>query len=212
MKKILNTLLILAFAGVITYAQEDRGKYSIDINVNPAALFDANAGPMFQMPLIKGRYFLQPDLAFRLGLGIGFSNDKTYLDDEGNDYYKTTSSSLSLLPGIEKQYGGEKFVGYIGVELPIMSVSYKEVDNIDGEETIVKNPDDSGYLGLGLNLVLGFDYYLIGNVYVGAEFSPGFMFKKYKDELVDDDVEQKGGTDMTFNLSASSGIRLGVRF
>ncbi len=193
-------------------AQEVQGKYTLEFNLNPAALFDANAGAMFQMPNIKGRYFLASDLAIRLGLGLGFSNDKDFTDAAGDDYFKTSSTSITFSPGIEKQFGSEKFVGYIGAELPITNYSEKSEEKIGTVVTKTKNPYGNGNLGIGLNAVFGFDYYVLGNVYVGAEFSPGLMFRKYSDTVMDDITTTKGGTGLSFYLSSSSGIRLGVRF
>ena len=210
MNKILSLLLlILIFCSGIN-AQE--GKYALDFNVNPAALFDANAGSMFQMPNIKGRYFLSSGMAARLGLGVGFSNDKDYTDIEGNEYMKSSSASITLAPGIEKGFGTEKFNGYVGVDLPIALYTNSTEVKVGTVTTKTKNPNGAGYFVVGLSAIFGFDYYLFGNVYVGAEFSPGLMFQKYNDIIVDDTVTNKGGTGLDFYLSSSSGIRLGVRF
>ena len=212
MKKILWTFTIVFITCVFSNAQEDKGKYAFDINLNPASLFDANAGAMFQMPNIKARYFYGSDIAIRLGLGLGFSNDKNFTDSEGNNYSKTTSSDITLSPGIEKEMGSDKFFGYIGVELPFSLYSYTMEQKVNDVVTKTKNPFGTGYFGIGLNAVIGFDYYILGNLYVGAELSPGFMFYKYSDTVTDDTVTNKGGTGMDFALSSSSGIRLGVRF
>ncbi len=212
MKKILGSFFFIVVTLGSLSAQENKGKYALDFNIDPAALFDANAGAMFYMPGIKGRYFLASDMAVRLGIDVGFSNDKLYSDATGNDYTKSSSADITFAPGIEKGFGTEKFVGYVGAELPINSYTNKTEVKIGGNTTTTKNPNGNAYLGIGLDAVFGFDYYLFGNVYIGAEFSPGFMFYKYKDMVVDDNVVNKGGTGLDFYLSSSSGIRLGIRF
>ncbi len=212
MKKIFISLGVIITAYCSLTAQEAKGKYTLDFNINPAALFDANAGAMFQMPNIKGRYFMASDIAVRLELGMGFNSDKDFTDAEGDDYIKNSSTSITFSPGIEKQFGSEKFVGYIGAELPITNYSEKSEVKIGTVVTNTKNPNGNGNLGIGLNAVFGFDYYLLGNVYVGAEFSPGLRFRKYYDTVMDDITNTKGGTGLSFYLSSSSGIRLGVRF
>ncbi len=151
-------------------------------------------------------------MAVRLGLDLGFGSDKTYTDPNGDDYMKSTSLDLFLAPGIEKQFGTDKVVGYIGAELPIGFYSYNTEVKVGTTTTETKNPNGTGYFGVGLYAVFGFDYYVFENVYVGAEFSPGLMFQKNSDTSVDGTVTIKGGTDMGFYLSSASGIRLGVRF
>lgn len=212
MNKILSLSAIILIACCSLSAQEGKGKYALDFTVNPAALFDANAGAMFQMPDLKGRYFIASDIAVRLGLGLGFSNDKDYTDTAGDVYDKYTSLYIRLSPGIEKQFGTDKFKGYIGADLPITSYTDKSQNNFGGVDTKIKNPYGEGYLGIGLNAVFGFDYYLFGNVYIGAEFAPGLIFRKYSDIVENDVVTNKGGTGFDFDLGSSSGIRLGIRF
>jgi hypothetical protein len=212
MNKILCALMFVFFSCACLSAQEPEGKYSLELNLNPAALFVANAGPMFQMPNIKARYFTGSDLAFRLGIGFGFSNDKNYTDTEGNDYTKTSSTNFTFSPGVEKEFGGDKFVGYIGADLPLTSYSSKSETKV-GDNTIkTKNPNSSAYFGVGLDIVFGFDYYILSHVFIGAELSPGLMFQKYSDTVIDGTTTNKGGTGLNFSLSSSSGIRLGVRF
>ena len=212
MHKILSLLSVCIITSCSLTAQEGTGNYSLDFTVNPAALFDANAGSMFYMPSIKARYFISPDLAFRLGLGMNFNSSKDYDDTTGDDYDKYTSIYLRLSPGIEKQFGTEKFRGYVGADLPLSLITAKRQVSTDGTETNSKNPYGEGYVGIGANAVFGFDYYLFANVYVGAEFSPGLMFRKYSDTEDNDVVTDKGGTSFNFSLDSSSGIRLGIRF
>ena len=212
MKKILGSFFFIVITLGSLSAQENKGKYTLDFNLDPAALFDADAGSMFYMPGIKGRYFLASDMAARLGIFTAFSNNKMYNDATGDDYTKSSSAYITISPGIEKGFGTEKFVGYVGAELPVTSHTNKTEMKVGNNTTVNKNPNGNGYLGIGLDAVFGFDYYLFGNVYIGAEFSPGFMFYNYYDTSVDDIVTVKGGSGLDFYLSSSSGIRLGIRF
>lgn len=212
MKKIFSLLVVAQILCGTLFAQENNGKITLDIYIDPAALFDANAGPMFQMPFIKARYFLSSDVAVRLGFDLGFGTDKNYTDADGEDYVKSTSFNFELAPGIEKQFGGDKFDAFIGVELPITSYSYNTETKVGDVTVSNKNPNGTGYFGVGLSGVIGCDYYVLENVYVGAEFSPGLMFYKNSDIVNDGTVTQKGGTQIGFSISSASGIRLGVRF
>jgi hypothetical protein len=212
MNKISCTLIIITtFCGILT-AQEPEGKYSLELNVNPAALFDAAAGSMFQMPEIKARYFLSSDVALRMGLELAFDNDKSYSDSQGNDYTKYTDTDITFLPGIEKEFGTGKFKAYFGGELPLeFSSSSREV-KVGDDITKTSNPDGDSYFGIGLSAVFGFDYYILGNLFIGAELSPGLMFYKNSDTKTGNTITTKGGSELSFDLSSSSGIRLGVRF
>jgi hypothetical protein len=211
MKKIIGILFFSAFIFTNAHSQESMGKFAIDFNFDPAAIFDAGAGPMFQMPLIKGRYFLSSDLAIRAGIGLGFGGDKTYTNPANDDYTKDSSFRLSIAPGIEKHFGSEKFKVYLGGEIPFSTYSTK-VETKTGTTTTESKNINGGYTGIGLNFVGGFDYYVFDNFYVGAEFAPGFSYRKNKEVTVAGTVTQKSSTNYNFVLSATSGIRIGIRF
>lgn len=212
MKKIISVFLIAILFSITTNAQESKGNFTIDMNFNPAAFFDANAGPMFQLPYIKGRYFINSDLAARLGFNIGSTGDKNYRGADTDDYIETSSFSWTFAPGIEKQFGSEKFVVYLGGDIPFSSSKSKSKTVLAGTTIEDENPNGNDYFSFGINGVVGVDFYLLPNVYVGAEFTPGFVVTNYKDEVSDGTVTQAGGKSSSFQLGSSSGIRLGVRF
>lgn len=207
MKKLL--FVIVATCMLLSVkAQEDKGKIALDFTFDPAAIFDANAGPMFQMPEIKARYFKSENFALRLGLNLSTGTNKTYTDTEGDTYVKNSSFLIAIAPGFEKHFGSGKFHPYVGAELPIslFSTAREEKDNIDTFD------ETGGSFGLELNAVLGFDYYVLPKFYVGAEFTPGFKFNKIFDQKRDGEVTEKGGYSTSFGLSGSSGLKIGVRF
>lgn len=209
--------MIIIFALVLCFqakAEEDwppTGKIAVDFNFNPAAIFDANAGSMFTLPYIKGRYFLSSKTALRLGFLAEFDSDKEYTDTEGNDFERTASNYLLFAPGIERQFGSNRFFFYFGGEIPIATYTTRFTSSTGGTEVKAKN-QDGGYLSVGVDLILGCDFYIFPNFYIGAEFSPGYWLYFDYDETVDDTVITKGGTGTGIELSSSSGIRLGVRF
>lgn len=215
MKKSFLIIIITLAIGVQAKSQNDfspSGNFSFDLNFNPAAIFDAAGGSVFYMPYIKGRYFLGSGSAIRLGLTSEFDSDKEYMDADGDMSVKTSSFLIGIAPGFEKQFGTKRFYFYLGGELPISSYSTKSKAEYNGDTYVSKNPENTGYLGIGLHLIIGADFYIFPNFYIGAEFTPGYIFRKYYDETVDDDVTTKGGFGTSFGLSSSSGIRLGVRF
>ncbi len=211
MKKIFSAILIACLFSISSFSQESKGKISIDMNFDPAAFFDASAGPMFVVPFIKGRYFLSSDVALRLGFDLGLSSNKTYPDPTLDDYSQNSSFSWTIAPGIEKEFGSDKFFVYVGAEVPISGFSSSSKTETAG--TVIETENQGGgYTMFGVNGVFGADYYLFPNFYVGAEFTPGLSFTSHKDRKTDGVVTTKGGSGYTFGLGASSGIRIGFRF
>ena len=211
----MRKIILILFIGTISLtklnAQESKGKLAFDFNFDPAAIFDASAGSMFEMPYIKGRYFIMSDLSLRVGIGLGFGGDKNYPNPLTEDYTKTSSSLFSIAPGIEKHFGGDKFTVYVGGEIPFTTYSTK-IETKVGTTTTESVNINGGYLGFGFNIVTGFDFYVFENLYVGAEFAPGFLYNKDKEVTVAGTVTQKASTNYDFGLNATSGIRIGVRF
>ncbi len=213
MKKTLIILTILLL-GLQAHAQDGftpEGKITIDLNFDPAAIFDAGAGSMFYLPYIKARYFIASDAALRLGFDLELEGDKDFQDADGDLYVKSSSAYFGLAPGYEKQFGSERFYFYLGADLPISVYSTKEVQDIGGTTIESKNPN-GGYFSIGVDFVVGIDYYIFPNFYIGAELNPGVSFMKYFDTSVDGTVTEKGGTGSYFGLADGSGVRLGVRF
>lgn len=218
MKTIISFFILSLAITSFSFAQENattqapQGKIALEFNFNPAAIFDAGAGTMFQLPSIKGRYFLSSKLAARARLNLGFRSNTNYAGTERNqNFSKSTAFSWSFAPGIEKHFGTGKLVGYIGAELPVGSSSSKQTANVAGIVTVTENGAGDSF-GIGANAIFGVDYYLFPNVYIGAEFTPGVIYSKGKEIKVDNTVSGVGNDYVNFNLSSSSGIKVGVRF
>lgn len=211
MKKIFSAIIIASLFTLGSFSQESEGKVTLDMNFNPAAFFDAFASPMFEVPYIKGRYFIQSDVALRLGFDLGVGGSKTYPGTTTDDYTKSSSFSWTIAPGIEKEFGSDKFFFYLGAEVPFSSLSTSR-ETVNAGVTVEEKNPNGGYFAFGVNGVIGADYYLFPNLYVGAEFTPGFLYTNNKDQETDGTVTQKGGSNYSFQLGASSGVRIGVRF
>ncbi len=215
MKKIFLLFGAILMITISIQAQEETGvtptgKYAIDATFDPAAFFDASAGPMFEMPLIKARYFMSSDLAIRLGLGLGIGSSKNYLDANGDNYTKESHSSVTIAPGIEKHFGTGRFSPYVGAQISFTSNSDKTITQIGDTKTENLNAD--GYIGFGFSGVFGADLYILPGFYVGAEFTPGLAFVKEKDETLDGTVVTSGGNSINFGLASFSGLKIGFRF
>jgi hypothetical protein len=214
MKKSLLLFGAIVCMITLTYAQDETkptGKFAVDLTFDPAAIFDASAGSMFNMPMIKARYFISSDFALRMGLDVDFSSSKDYADVDGNDYTKSSSHYEMFAIGAEKHLSTGRFSPYIGGDIAISNYTTKSKTSIGGTTIESKNPT-GGYIRLGLYAAIGSDFYLLPNFYIGVEFSPGYSLSLSKDQKVDGTVTDKGGTSTNFNLSSASGLRVGFRF
>jgi len=179
--------------------------------------------------LLRGRYFLKNDLAFRLGLSLGLSQDKNNIyggtDNNlvGTDKTNTTSFLLNL--GIEKHFAGTANLSpYVGGDLLFgISGEKKNFDNTDGNVYIadfsseVKGP---GTLSFGIRGIIGADYYISKHVYLGAEAGLGFLYSHEGKTKVSTTISghstsytlKSAGDSYELNPSVITGIRIGFVF
>jgi hypothetical protein len=118
MRRIVLILVAIASTTLVSNGQE-KGKNAVEVTLNPAALFTGSTGPLFVMPYLKARFFLQEDIAFRMGLGIDFNANTTHPFNSNENIEKNTAFGFSLSPGVEKHFGSGKFSPYIGTALTL---------------------------------------------------------------------------------------------
>src|SRR5690554_4153862 len=226
MKK--KVLLVAAIAaGIFTTnelnAQDFKpagGEKNIEVNFAPLG------GNPISMNNLRFRYFASSDIAYRLGFSVSSSTSKDITlasinsanDTELED--KTSSFGFSINPGIEKHFEGtDRLSPYVGAVLNFSTVSttrtQESLNGSDVVETEIKNPNDNDATNIGLNLVLGADWYFSKHIYMGTEVGFGFLSSSIKDK-----EQTSGGTTVTsangseFNLGPNfqSAIRLGFLF
>ncbi len=208
--------------GVSAFSQE-KGKIALDATLNPASLFDAGAGPLFQMPAIKLRYFLAEDLAIRVGLMLDMDGGKSYPSNDKANSQKNSSMFFGIAPGIEKHFPMGKISPYVGAAISIGVMSSSEEQTIatpaPATTTTWKNTwqdgTHRGYMSFGVNAIVGADYYVLDNLYLGFEFGFGYNRIGYSDASVTTGAvttNNFGYSSSNFSLSASSGLKIGVRF
>lgn len=231
MKKIF--LVVSAAMIALAVNAQEKGKISLEATIDPAALFDGGAGPLFQMPLIKGRYFLSESTALSFGLKVNNDADVSHPDD--NDENKASSTQIGFAPAFEKHFPMGKVSPYVGAGVSVTMRSTKgtdvENDSIGGAlfttTTTYKNHAPGygqAYFSFGVNGIVGADYYISDNLYVGMEFAVGYYSTKFK-KTETTITSASGGTSISttntileastvsgFTLSSFSGLRIGVRF
>ncbi len=218
MRRIVLILVAIASTTLVSNGQE-KGKNAVEVTLNPAALFTGSTGPLFVMPYLKARFFLQEDIAFRMGLGIDFNANTTHPFNSNENIEKNTAFGFSLSPGVEKHFGSGKFSPYIGTALTLSwktsGGKYTVGNTRITTHNIWTDGTNPAYFGLGLEGLAGCDYYVTDNFYLGFEFSPGLSYTRNLEQ-----ERNNSGTSVTtppssyisFSLYSSSGLKVGIRF
>lgn len=211
MKKLFLAIIVLAIA-ISSNAQfkPSQGDFSAEVNFRPLS-----ANPI-QIDYLKGRMFLNSNMAIRLGFEFNSYSNTTKTDFSGiTEETKSSYFVFGLRPGIEfHMKGTDRLSPYYGADLIFSTKSSsKEITNTGGTSgKTVKYEgawDNTGtqaaYTMIGLNLVFGTDYYVTKNLYMGAELGFGFISTSYKD------ISYPSGTT-TITIPGASESNLGVNF
>ena len=168
-----------------TFNKPTAGSIIMEVNFSP----DLTGGAgMFSLPTIssnsetvglKARKFVSDTKAYRAAANISVTND-----NDGTD--STTDFLVGLGFGIEKHFtGAERLSTYWGYGAHV-GYDHKQLDPDTDDDTI----------GLGANVFTGFDYYVMPNIYLGAEVSYGAAFTS----------QTVGEGDAVTNVSLAPGI------
>lgn len=213
--KILYAFL-LAIISLPAFAQdEDRKKpvakdFTAEVNFNPFS-----SSPV-EINYLRFRYFTTERSAFRMGFSLGMEKQTP----EENVTLKTFD--FNIRPGYEWHLAGtERLSPYFGVEadLAFKTSSYEDAD----EDAFVEKIEgawstggtERGFNRIGLNFIVGADFYVAKRVYIGTEFGFGFQNIKYSDIEItspDDEDPIKGGTTFQLGPNFNSSLRLGFAF
>lgn len=171
-------LLFASFSFIAANAQikNDRGTFTkptagsviAEINFSP----DLTGSPaIFSLPGIaadviglKARKFVSDNKAYRALANIQINN----YEDAGKS---VTDFQIGLGIGVEKHLkGAERLSTYWGYEGRLGFVSGNSVQLDPNDPTVVGKATKFGFVA---NALAGFDYYVVPNVYLGAEISYG---------------------------------------
>lgn len=207
MKKSLSMAALALVTLTTTEAQAQfrpaGGEKNLELMVAPLG------GSPITMAGIKYRTFSSATSAFRLGVFVGFDNKSTILQDANSQTQALelkkveTNITIAVQPGIEKHLTGtERLSPYFGgyLDLSFNTNSKKEETDLvlaSGSHELGYTKTNGGSLGIGLNAVAGFDYYLAKSLYLGTELGFGLsttMPMKSKSETVALNAEANGTT------------------
>jgi hypothetical protein len=189
----------------------------------------------FATPQLKFRYFLQDQIAIRVGFNYTQNASTTRFYEAGGSgkgYARDMNSTFGLNAGIEKHFAGTgRLSTYAGGDVSFQRVgaATKWENSTDGTTFTdgatrktrgFNNAGDNGSMGFGLRAIAGADYYFVEKVYLGAEFGWGFMASrdvKTKDEVTvggtTTTTETKGdGGTFTLAPMLTAGVRIGFIF
>ncbi len=150
--------------------------------------------------LLRFRYFLSNNLAARIGFSVtNKSNTKNFYAPTGlpisglQGSLVTKNSGITINLGVEKHFkGSDRLSTYVGGDLLVFSSNASEKrENTNTAGTSFQqgfsgnlkgsNASGNASSGFGFRLVTGAEYYIVKNVYLGAELGFGFQSLKSKE-------------------------------
>lgn len=239
MKKILLSLVVITMVVFSASAHEhdknyapSEGDISLEVNFTPL-------GPSpIQVDFIQARYFLNSNMAVRLGLLFNYASFEDQVQTAGagtggsllTENFSSTGSEFGLFAGFEYHFGGTgRLSPYAGLELGIVSESYEhDYSNSDGDRASVSGsdapPPTLGNIAqsmFGFSLFAGFDYYIYDGLFLGAEMGLGLSSISFDDVVFSETPAGGSTTTITtendqsitnFGVVFNPAIRLGWRF
>lgn len=142
-------------------------------------------GSPISMAGIKYRHFSSANKALRLGVFAGLSNKTTITQDEDSQTKalelkkKESSVTIAVQPGLEKHLAGtDRLSPYFGAFLDLNYTTKNKKEETDlvlgnGNHQLGYSQTKGGTLGVGVNAVAGFDYYVAKSIYLGTELGFG---------------------------------------
>ncbi|MFT6500774.1 MAG: outer membrane protein W [Crocinitomicaceae bacterium] len=187
----------------------------------------------FTAPTIKFRYFAAENIAIRLGITYGSTNDLTNVygfNGTGGETADSTGTVVDKTSQMMIAIGGsyhfsqlEKLDPYVALDFMIGSGgSSSESIDTDGVSYVngLSSNSSSKSSGIGVGVAAGFDYYFAENVFIGAEM--GMAFSNWSDKggeasstfggVTTSSTTLSSGKSSMFGNSATAAIRLGWRF
>ncbi|MBK7440908.1 MAG: hypothetical protein WAT43_17320 [Chitinophagales bacterium] len=177
--------------------------------------------------VIAYKRYYSDGLASRFSIGLNSVSSKTFMGDSTGvpDEYSETEVkwngfSFGIGLGMEKHMATEssKVDPYLGVDLMfamLTGLGYSYTNDITGDGYSSSTTQDVSYpggLGLGLNLIGGFNYFFADNISIGGEVGLGFAMQNMGGEWTNDIVTSStnGGTTTTTEFNDRGEYKSGV--
>ncbi|MBN2367013.1 MAG: outer membrane beta-barrel protein [Calditrichaeota bacterium] len=202
----ISLALIFTVSGL--FAQEDTGYFK---DGSKAVLFQFNAfSPNSYNGGVGGKYFVSEEFAIRAGLI--FANAKQTLPFQGTAGVdgESSASQYGIFAAVEKHLTDSRISPYIGGGFMLVSTSTEretaEADPADQQTIKNSRGGELGYQGgseFGFALLGGFEFFVIKNLSLGAEYQLYYSKISRKDEEV-----TQGNVTVTFEQGSTT--RMGL--
>lgn len=171
--------------------------------------------------MLRGIYVVSEKIEVKLGLGFGLDKDVVDNGEKGDAWVRNSErvSRFSIAPGFNYTFKGtEKLCPYIGAEASFAMTSNKEYSETNNSSSTLKN--ENCYNTFGVAGQLGFNYYFVKNLFVGAEIGIGVAAhfeRDVKTENENDNVSSSEVVDrdhhaISFAPLVTPSLRLGWVF
>jgi len=221
MKKITLTLALFSFS-LLSFGQgkPEKGDILTEARFNVASFSDN-----FELPSLRVRYAVAPDMLVRVDLSIqGGSDEMNFAENPdgtgatgvGTDSY----FGFGFAAGVEKHMpGNNRFSPYMGAQLGFSSTSFtEEYTNTDGFAYMADYSEnyDISTSAFGAGLICGADYWVSGSFYLGLEVDFGVSMATVGDATTEmssggttTKMVELGGKSMVFGESIIPSFRIG---
>jgi len=179
-------------------------------------------------PGIKFRYFLNQNMAIRVGLNYASQKyEENFAENgDGSGALGTVTmkmSSLEFKAGFEYHFASTKRLSpYVALDIGLGSGSMSDEGNDSDGNSYNSNynySEEYKTSSFGTSLLAGMDFYIAQNLFIGAEFGFGMVWNTEKEGTYSwsDGTASGSGTTPEHKNSATGigsfgGIRLGWRF
>ncbi|MEZ5030529.1 MAG: hypothetical protein R2787_03935 [Saprospiraceae bacterium] len=152
---------------------------------------------LFDQPTLQVRYMKSDVLTFRFDIGVDGTSSKstskteTQIKPDSLRFVDMTLTSKKtdfiFAPGLEYHFAGtSRLDPYLGIQIPFRLVGKKtDVDRTETtyskgiahalEEVTVMDP---GGLGFGVDILAGFNYFVVDRLALGLEYNLGYVSEK----------------------------------
>ncbi|PWH87088.1 hypothetical protein [Brumimicrobium oceani] len=224
-----------------TFADVEKATDATPFSIETTLIENFGNGMNWTTPALRGRYFVDNNIAARLQIGLGdglgsamSTTNRFYENMDGSGGEGTQEinrMSVNIQAGAEYHFVGTQKLDpytYLGVNFgfgtqKVTGTAYNDGAVVPGAGYNADHSFESegGYTLIGGIIGLGMDFYFVENVYIGAELGVGITAFNYKDSERTD-MFKAGGSDFQNDIKMAgyeesfigtqASLRLGWRF
>jgi hypothetical protein len=153
-------------------------------------------------PSLLIKHFTSANTALRVDLSLA-------LNSSNGDTYDSSEFGFSFSPGYEKHYGNGQVRHYFGIAFPFGFSEERSSHIVSG----TGNTTFHNNYSIGIEFVMGANYYISDGFFVGLEFTPGVTWTiNNPTEYNGVENAYNGYKSFKCGIGPTSGITIGFRF